>query len=77
MNPDSIIIDFEKDVNGNITKTIFTTVNQNGDVYSFDVLYKYLALPIAVMMETVQEYEVAKEYVFQNQVQREIQEMVK
>lgn len=77
MHPDSIIIDFEKDDNGNITKTIFTTINQNGDVFCFDVPYNYLALPIAVMMETVQDYQNVKEQMFQNQVQREIQEMLK
>lgn len=76
MHPDSIIIDFEKDDNGNITKTIFTTI-VNGEVFCFDVPYNYLALPIAVMMETVQDYQNVKEQMFQNQIEREIQEMLK
>lgn len=76
MHPDSIIIDFEKDINGNITKIIFTTI-VNGEVYCYDVPYNSLVLPLAVMMETVLDNEIQKERMFQNQIQKEIQELVR
>jgi hypothetical protein len=75
MHPDSIIIDFEKDINGNITKIIFTTIVK-GEIYCYDVPYNHLVLPLAVMMETVLDNEIQKEQMFQKQIQKEIQELV-
>lgn len=75
MHPDSIIIDFEKDINGNIIRTIFTTI-VNGEVYYYDVPYNQLQDPVVFMMETVLDNEIQKERMFQNQIQKEIQELV-
>lgn len=77
MHPDSIILDFEKDDNGNITKAVLTTI-ANGEILScVEVPYNVVVIPAADLMTSVALHKQMQEFIFQNQVQREIQELIK
>jgi hypothetical protein len=77
MHPDSIILDFEKDNNGNITRAILTTI-ANGEILScVDVPYNVVVIPAAELIDSVVLYKQMQEFIFQNQVQKEIQELIK
>jgi hypothetical protein len=76
MHPDSIVIDFEKDENGNITKTVFTTIIQE-EIRSIVVPYHFIVNSICDLFDDVLLANKMNELILETKIRHEIEEMIR